>query len=433
MTYADTIRALPLNTVEKGDCTKVLRRWPGEIAHTVVTSPPYWMLRDYKQAGQLGLESSIESFVAGLVDVFREVRRVLRDDGSVWLNIGDTYISRGGGRQGHSGKHGGDHTATPRAKALKVKDKALIPHRVALALQADGWWVRQDVVWHKPNPVPEATRDRPATDHEYVFLLTKSARYYYDAEAVRQRTTGGAHSRGNGGAGAKVAVLDEPLAGGIRRPHYNVDFNAAVTGVLSSRNLRSVWTIPPRPYAGAHFATFPLELVKPCVLAGTSERGCCAACGAPWLRVTKPTAAAAARLGKSWHDHREDGVVGQRGIPGAVGDLRVTTGWKASCRCKADVVPCLVVDPFAGSGTSLVVAALERRNGLGIDLAGGDFDYGGHTPNDRIMAAVRGQPLDEYLGGQVTVDDIIGRQRDLDLGKAEGAPQDALLQPDAAV
>jgi len=201
--------------------------------HCCVTSPPYWGLRDYGTAEQLGLEDTPEAYVANMVEVFREVRRVLRDDGSLWLNLGDSYASSpaSGGEQSAT-MTGGEHKRTPRTRytrppGLKPKDLVGIPWRVAFALQADGWYLRSDIIWHKPNPMPESVRDRPTKAHEYLFLLTKSKRYYYDADAINP----------------------------------------------AGRNKRSVWTVATAPYAGAHFAVFPPKLIEPCILAGCPEGG----------------------------------------------------------------------------------------------------------------------------------------------------------------
>lgn len=233
----------------------------------VVTSPPYYGLRDYKVSGQIGVERTPESYVAALVDVFREVRRVLKDDGTVWLNLGDSYATNGGAHGGRSDNQSGvgakrTHAAgagdqDPRRapSGLKPKDLIGIPWRVAFALQADGWYLRQDIIWHKPNPMPESVRDRCTKAHEYLFLLTKSERYYFDAEAIKEPSTGV-----TGGGFSKAYAESQPKHGAmtLTRPRD--------TG---RRNKRSVWTITPKPFKGAHFATFPPALVEPCVLAGS--------------------------------------------------------------------------------------------------------------------------------------------------------------------
>lgn len=263
----------------------------------VVTSPPYWGLRDYGVSGQIGLEASPQAFVAEMVSVFREVRRVLRDDGVVWLNLGDSYAgSRRGGDTGASGLEGSrdhqeeskrarvtmsrrrDDLMIPRSdvvvSGLKPKDLLGMPWRVAFALQEDGWWLRSDCVWHKPNPMPEAVKDRPVKCHEYVFLLTKSERYAYYADEVKERASENTHSRGNGvnpKAGKNELCGDRRKVGFNQRwkVKQNASFSAAVSAVLSTRNMRTVWTIPMQPYGGGHFATFPEALAERCILAGS--------------------------------------------------------------------------------------------------------------------------------------------------------------------
>jgi len=229
-------------TIWQGDCREVLHGLEESSIHCVVTSPPYWGLRDYGTDGQLGLEETPADHVANMVEVFREVRRVLREDGTLWLNYGDTYAATGSG--------------------LKPKDLCGIPWRVAFALQDDGWWLRQDIIWHKPNPMPESCTDRCTKAHEYIFLLAKSPRYYYDAEAIKE-------------AAAKAGVIP---GGGKKtdagRNDGDRDGRSMCTEpVCATRNRRSVWTIPTAPYPGAHFATFPPDLVKPCIMAGCPDGG----------------------------------------------------------------------------------------------------------------------------------------------------------------
>ncbi len=245
----------------------------------VVTSPPYWGLRDYGNGEQIGLEPTPDAYVAALVAVFREVGRVLRDDGTVWLNLGDSYATGagrvgecpGGGKQGEAWKVRGLMTSPNRLKlpGLKPKDLVGIPWRVAFALQADGWYLRSDIIWHKPNPMPESVTDRPTKAHEYLFLLAKSERYYYDADAIRednsldmQERSARGHTRGARGKLDASRCDGDTLRG-----------DAAMAITANGRNKRSVWTIPTMPYAGAHFATMPEALVEPCILAGCPVGG----------------------------------------------------------------------------------------------------------------------------------------------------------------
>ncbi len=257
-----------------GDCTALLVAMPAESVQCCITSPPYWGLRDYGMPGQLGLEPTPEEYVARMVEVFREVRRVLRDNGTLWLNLGDSYASggaggaspsstlTGGGRAYRDGSkleamHDGGGVARKVPAGLKPKDLVGIPWRVAFALQADGWYLRSDIIWHKPNPMPESVTDRPTKGHEYVFLLTKSARYFYDAEAVAEPSAG--RERFANWTGGKVSE------NGDRNDGARQDMTPT-----ERRNLRTVWTIATQPYSEAHFAVMPPALVEPCVKAGSA-------------------------------------------------------------------------------------------------------------------------------------------------------------------
>lgn len=285
----------------QGDCFEVLPTLEAESVHCVVTSPPYWGLRDYGADGQLGLERTPEEYVAKLVSVFREVRRVLRNDGTLWLNLGDSYASQGGPEPAQSKwqVNGASNTMSGGQSRgvgkLKPKDLVGIPWRVAFALQADGWWLRQDIIWAKPNPMPESVTDRCTKAHEYLFLLTKSARYWYDAEAIAEPSI---YPDDNRKARQRPADYERQY-GENGRIRTVVNPNNART--YPTRNRRSVWTVATQPYSGAHFAVMPPELVKPCILAGCPAGG-------------------------------------------------------------------VVLDPFAGSGTTLAVAGRLGRNAIGIEL-----------------------------------------------------------------
>jgi len=331
-------------TIHRSDALTALRTMPDASVHCCVTSPPYWGLRDYGAPGQLGLEPTPEEYVARLVDVFREVRRVLRDDGTLWLNLGDSYATGagkvgerpGGGAQGDawlgstsSGQDPKRSAPRPRGPTtqpnrmplagLKPKDLVGIPWRVAFALQADGWYLRQDIIWHKPNPMPESVTDRPTKAHEYVFLLTKSATYFYDADAIAEPATyaheakydngenghgGGVSHKGQGSSTRKFRKTDKQRGHGRRHAGFNDRWDAMEKAEQCSgiRNRRSVWTIATKPYPEAHFATFPPELPELCIRAGCPEGG-------------------------------------------------------------------TVLDPFAGSGTTLWVAKENGRDGVGIELS----------------------------------------------------------------
>lgn len=246
---------------------------PDATVQCCITSPPYWGLRDYGLADGIGLERTPEEYVANIVQVFREVWRVLRDDGTLWLNLGDCYASDNKGSGGPSEKQtsnrGSRYMSGRLNHGLKQKDLVGIPWRVAFALQADGWYLRSDIVWHKPNPMPESVTDRPTKSHEYVFLLAKQARYYYDAEAVREPSNGTWNSAKDW-KGRENLTAPELTKGADRElqrtrgfgPHHPDEDR-------TGRNRRDVWTIATQPYKGAHFATYPEKLVEPCILAGS--------------------------------------------------------------------------------------------------------------------------------------------------------------------
>jgi DNA modification methylase len=261
----------------QGDARTMLRTLPDDSVHCVVTSPPYWGLRDYGVAGQMGMEPTYQEHIAALVDLFREVRRVMRPDATLWLNYGDCYATTPNGRSALDVKKAGGDNRTFRDKpfstiggALKPKDLCMLPFRLAIALQEDGWWVRQDIIWHKPNPMPESIKDRCTKAHEYIFLLSKSSKYYFDADSIKEAAIGGAS-----GAAAtfkrpasKRAQSIPNQAHGTHRPDRD---GTSYNGDLRSR--RSVWTVATQPFLDAHFATFPPALIEPCIKAGCPAGG----------------------------------------------------------------------------------------------------------------------------------------------------------------
>ncbi len=291
-----------------GDCRQMLHGLPEGSVHCCVTSPPYWGLRDYGTEDQIGLEETPEAFVAEMVNVFRSVRRVLRDDGTLWLNLGDSYAGSWGGqgRQGKTGALAGRSAGAERQIAaaqkrargtgsldrvpgLKAKDLVGIPWRVAFALQADGWYLRSDIIWHKPNPMPESVTDRPTKSHEYLFLMSKSERYFYDAAAIKEPCTQDEFANGfRGGAYTNNSTFDNS-EGGKRKTSGNIRRKSGVergcpegtgSNVCGSipwegltRNKRDVWTVGSKPFTGAHFATFPPDLIEPCIKAGSPAGG----------------------------------------------------------------------------------------------------------------------------------------------------------------
>lgn len=315
--------------IEFGDCRETMRRWAeqGVKAQTCVTSPPYYGLRDYGHDGQIGLEETPEAYITAMVDVFRCVRDVLADDGTLWLNIGDSYFSDTKGSGGPSAKqdsNGGSRYESKkfqRTNGIKPKDLIGIPWMLAFALRADGWYLRQDIIWHKPNPMPESVQDRCTKAHEYIFLLSKSQKYYYDADAIaepvtdstairllqnidNQRGSDRVPNKTNGtmkAVGGKKFTSDMGGGGTTFVGHSGYTKADGTSSLKATRNKRSVWTVTTKPYSGAHFATFPPDLIEPCILAGAPAGG-------------------------------------------------------------------VVLDPFMGSGTTAAVAVLNGRNYLGCEL-----------------------------------------------------------------
>ena len=306
-----------MNNILIGDCRNILPTLETKSVQCVVTSPPYYNLRDYGVTSQIGQEATYQEYIESLVDVFREVRRVLKDDGTVWLNLGDSYA--GSGHGGNLGKNKKLKSMTPLKQTplsgLKKKDLIGIPWRVAFALQEDGWYLRQDIIWHKPNVMPESVKDRCTKSHEYIFLLSKHKNYYFDVEAIKENSVTFENR-----LPAIVRNREYGYASKLNATHpsYNLRRNDKRDPFkqekpqkrlnrkdsdydITKRNKRDVWTIPTHPYKGAHFAAFPLGLVIPCVLAGSRE-----------------------------------------------GDV--------------------ILDPFFGSGTVAEAAALLNRNWLGIDI-----------------------------------------------------------------
>ena len=436
--------------IRQGDVLARLREMPDDSVHCVMTSPPYWGLRSYGHVemqtlwgdishfpesrrypgplhlfrlrwraaerggvscrwgccwvGALGLEPSPEDYVDHLVEVFREVRRALRPDGTLWLVLGDCYAGSGRGFKAngtHSegekqAKNGGSMTAPVKSQRLprgtgswgggnnlvgnlKPKDLVGVPWRVAFALQADGWWLRRPIIWFKPNPMPESVRDRPTASHELVFLMAPSERYFYDRKAISEPPKNAADDarridqQRDGHKSVPTAERNGlKVRRGKQRGHSrrHEGFNDRSDAMRKEEqqamgaNARDVWIIAAQPYKGAHFATFPEELCRRPILAGTSDHGVCSCCGAPWVRGEEPTGHV---------NHREAAHVPgntstKTDSTGWAPKTQLTGDWQPTCGHGSSLNPALVLDPFCGSGTTGVVALRHGRSFIGIDM-----------------------------------------------------------------
>lgn len=389
-----------------GDVRDRLREMTADSVDCVVTSPPYWGLRDYGVAGQIGLEPTLAEHLAVMVEVFEEVRRVLKPTGTLWLNYGDCYATSPNGRSAADTKAAGTDDRTFRDKPfstvqglLKPKDLCMVPNRLAIALQEAGWWVRSEIIWAKPNPMPESINDRPATSHEKIFLLSKAPRYHYDAAAVRQRlaeasvqrlsqdvenqtgstrANGGAKTNGNmkavggrakGDSFAQKHKTTEGVHG--QKPQHRPNREEVTYLRGAGRNLRNyepapveVWNLATAGFNEAHFATFPPELVERCLLAG-APRHCCGTCGAPWSRQTAKVLVPTAKASKVCVTDEREAVADKMDagsnrqkdghIPGWSNSVE-TLGFEQTCACPPSMVSPRILDPFGGAGTTALVA-----------------------------------------------------------------------------
>jgi DNA modification methylase len=320
------------------DALSALKKIPDNVFHTIVTSPPYWQLRDYFAPKQLGQENTPEEYIHKLVIILEEAKRVLRKDGSLWLNIGDSYNQK----------------AFKHKNNIKIKDLMGMPWKVALALQNSGWYLRCDIIYNKTNPLPDGAKDRPTRSHEYIFLLTKSSKYFYDYYATLEDTE--THPNGEQGFGANN-----------QKGTYRMDQERTFIH-YGKRNKRSVWEVPVANFQGKHFATFSSKLIEPCILASTSEKGCCVECGTPWVRKfekeqIKINNKSTNKLTDSSNMFEDMKTKQEYKLH------LVEKGWEKQCQCKTfDTKSCLVLDPFSGMATTGLVSFKHCQNYVGIEL-----------------------------------------------------------------
>lgn len=349
---------MELNKIIQGNSLEVLKTLPDNSIDCCITSPPYYGLRDYGIEKQIGLEETPELFIETLAEIFAEVKRILKNSGTLWLNIGDSYAGSGIGTNDYRTEGSRSlnktsimhpqKTVLNKLKGCKPKDLIGVPWMLAFALRANGWYLRSDIIWNKPNPMPESVNDRPTKAHEYIFLMTKNVKYFYDAEAIKTPSIEPDDDRGSR-QNRKRFPTDK--INGIRN-----------SGIYPMANKRTVWTVNTMPYADAHFATFPEDLITDCIKAGCPEF-VCNKCGKPREKILEKEPIIRKRP-EHFGSYRE--INGQP-HPSKAG-VKVTELGLTDCGCNVGFSPGIVLDPFSGAGTTALVSRKLHRNFVGIEL-----------------------------------------------------------------
>ena len=377
-------------TFLQGNCLDKKQELDDNSIDCVVSSPPYWGLRDYGVEGQLGLETTYQEHIKNIVEIFRAMKPKLKETATIWLNYGDSYAATVNGTKVKDIKNDDrgfvDKPFSTIQGVLKPKDLVMIPNRIAIALQDDGWWIRSEIIWHKPNPMPESVKDRPTSAHEKIWLITKSKKYYYDADAIRVPQKQDSIAR----AGRDVWKNNKTDSGNYSIP--NVDsakklnqkvLDTVAEGKIPMANKRNVWTVTTKPFKGAHFATFPKDLIEPCIKAGCPEK-ICVECGKPYIRKIK-----IGNYNKEYQKSCGGNVDGKytgkstKNYKGAKAQNpsetkkrileslkeKIDLGLHKNCECNTqDYKPGIVLDPFGGSGTTGIVSKHLKRKAILIEL-----------------------------------------------------------------
>tara|TARA_B100000287_G_scaffold228446_1_gene215363 strand:- start:48 stop:1211 length:1164 start_codon:yes stop_codon:yes gene_type:complete len=363
---------MTINLIQ-GNCLDKLKELKSKSINCCITSPPYYALRDYNMDEQIGLEDTYQEYIENLVKVFKEVKRLLKDDGTLWLNMGDTYVGTGQktkdsylDKKYKNGRSSKKKPLNNRVEGLKRKDLMGMPWRIAFALQNDGWYLRQDIIWYKTNPMPESVTDRCTKSHEYIFLLSKSVNYYFDNEAIKEKSTF-KNSKGEYRANSMKNIKKH-------EEHDGFDIRNGLSKMKEQpyKNKRSVWKVNTVPFKDAHFATFPPKLIEPMILAGCPEK-ICVDCNTPYVRQVESKRFKRNELPKDDPRYRPNTYEGSYKDINGKADAGYTEtkdlGLQKQCDCETNETKAgTVLDPFGGAGTTALVADRLNRNAVSIEL-----------------------------------------------------------------